>query len=322
MSAELFRAAEGVCLQGRRSRWSTRRCGARPRPAAPSGRACGPAMSPASARRRFRRSRRRNNAGLPIPAAVLHAEGGMSTFIAALPMYDWPETRAATDAEWARFCALLPARRHRRAARPSSGAMPTCRRCPAASATRDGKVIAPDPATLPPDELDFQTLWRHPNLLLCPDLLGADGARAGRACAGGRPAELRRLRGRAGAALFERDLDAGGARRACCAACRRQRRSSRSTCIRGKRFAYNSLDSMSGIIAPTRDLEALGESLDIFSERIETGAHRASIVAVAEGRADVCAIDCRSWHMAKRHEPQAGGGARSSAGPACARACR
>ena len=75
--------------------------------------------------------------------------------------------------------------------------------------------------------------------------------------------------------------------------------------IRGKRFAYNSLDSMSGIIAPTRDLEAMGESLDIFSERIETGAHRDSIVAVAEGRADVCAIDCRSWHMAKRHEPKA-----------------
>ena len=49
----------------------------------------------------------------------------------------------------------------------------------------------------------------------------------------------------------------------------------------------------------------MGESLDIFSERIETGAHRASIVAVAEGRADVCAIDCRSWHMAKRHEPKA-----------------
>jgi ABC-type phosphate/phosphonate transport system substrate-binding protein len=75
--------------------------------------------------------------------------------------------------------------------------------------------------------------------------------------------------------------------------------------MRGKRFAYNSLDSMSGIIAPGRDLEALGESLDIFAERIETGAHRASIVAVAEGRADVCAIDCRSWHMAKRHEPRA-----------------
>ena len=64
---------------------------------------------------------------------------------------------------------------------------------------------------------------------------------------------------------------------------------------------------MSGIIALTRDLEAAGESLAIFSERIETSAHRASIVAVAEGRADVCAVDCRSWHLAKLHEPRAAG---------------
>jgi ABC-type phosphate/phosphonate transport system substrate-binding protein len=70
--------------------------------------------------------------------------------------------------------------------------------------------------------------------------------------------------------------------------------------LRGKRLAYNSLDSMSGIIALTRDLEAMGAGLEIFTERIETGAHRASVAAVAEGRADVCAIDCRSWAMVKR----------------------
>ena len=27
----------------------------------------------------------------------------MTDFIAALPMYDWPETRAAVDGEWARL---------------------------------------------------------------------------------------------------------------------------------------------------------------------------------------------------------------------------
>jgi ABC-type phosphate/phosphonate transport system substrate-binding protein len=75
--------------------------------------------------------------------------------------------------------------------------------------------------------------------------------------------------------------------------------------IRGKRFAFNSLDSMSGIIAPMRDLEAMGESLDMFSERIETGSHRDSIIAVAEGSADVAAIDCRTWHMAELHESKA-----------------
>ena len=73
--------------------------------------------------------------------------------------------------------------------------------------------------------------------------------------------------------------------------------------IRGKRFTFNSLDSMSGIIGLTRDLQAVGESLDIFSSRSESGGHRASIVAVAEGSADVAAIDCESWALAQRFEP-------------------
>ena len=34
-----------------------------------------------------------------------------------------------------------------------------------------------------------------------------------------------------------------------------------------------------------------------------TGSHRASIAAVAEGKADVCAVDCRSWKIAQRYEP-------------------
>jgi ABC-type phosphate/phosphonate transport system substrate-binding protein len=55
----------------------------------------------------------------------------------------------------------------------------------------------------------------------------------------------------------------------------------------------------------TRDLQAAGESLDIFSDRIETGAHRASVVAVAKGRADVASIDCKSWALAKRFVPEA-----------------
>ena len=55
----------------------------------------------------------------------------------------------------------------------------------------------------------------------------------------------------------------------------------------------------------TRDLADLGQSLDLFSQRAETGGHRASVVAVAEGRADVCTIDCRSWALARRFEPRA-----------------
>ena len=62
---------------------------------------------------------------------------------------------------------------------------------------------------------------------------------------------------------------------------------------------------MSGIIALTRDLEAAGESLDIFSQRFQTGAHRASIAAVASGKADICAIDCRSWQLARGFDDNA-----------------
>lgn len=75
--------------------------------------------------------------------------------------------------------------------------------------------------------------------------------------------------------------------------------------LRGARLAYNVPDSMSGIMALEKDLRSAGESLAIFSERIETGGHRKSIRAVAEGRADVAAIDCRSWQLAKQYEPAA-----------------
>ncbi|TIV91255.1 MAG: phosphate ABC transporter substrate-binding protein, partial [Mesorhizobium sp.] len=77
--------------------------------------------------------------------------------------------------------------------------------------------------------------------------------------------------------------------------------------IRGRRFIFNSPDSMSGLIALTRDLEAMGESLDIFASRGESGGHRSSIVAIAEGRADIAAIDCQSWALAQRFEPAARG---------------
>ncbi|MEQ9179584.1 MAG: phosphate ABC transporter substrate-binding protein, partial [Nitratireductor sp.] len=33
----------------------------------------------------------------------------MSAFIAALPMYDWPECRAETDAQWAALAGRLRA---------------------------------------------------------------------------------------------------------------------------------------------------------------------------------------------------------------------
>lgn len=221
--------------------------------------------------------------------------------ITALPMYDWPEARADTDAEWQDLRARLIAagidapeaivRRNRDLPAVPGGILDT-----------EGRAVAPDPATLPPDELDFQTLWKHPALLFAQTCWGPmevgldgyvsvigqpsyDGIEGGHGELYSSAILMQRgptaLAPTDGRAVLPLDL------------------------FRGKRLAYNSLDSMSGIIALTRDLEAAGESLAIFSERVETAAHRASIVAVAEGRADVCAVDCRTWHLAQRHEPRA-----------------
>ncbi|KQZ81954.1 phosphate ABC transporter substrate-binding protein [Mesorhizobium sp. Root157] len=227
----------------------------------------------------------------------------MSGFIAALPMYDWPELRARTDAFWSRLRATLRERgidapRHlvrRNADLPAA---------PGGIRDMTGEAIAADPATLPPDDLDVQVLWRHPALLLAqtcwgPMEFGLSGhvqviGQANYDGIEGGDGELYSsaivIRSHGGAhvsapsdghARIPLDL------------------------LRGKRFIYNDAESMSGINALKRDLEAMGESLALFSECAESGGHRVSIRAVAEGRADVAAIDCRSWALARRFEPAA-----------------
>ncbi|TIU45236.1 MAG: phosphate ABC transporter substrate-binding protein [Mesorhizobium sp.] len=203
----------------------------------------------------------------------------MSELIAALPMYDWPEARDEVDAQWA---SLREAFRPRGIDAPQSivrrnADLPAV---PGGIHDAQGRLIAPDPATLPPDELDFHKLWLHPALLFAqtcwgPMELGLSrhvqvvGQPSYDAYEGGRgelysSALVMRLgegpevRSPAdGKALLPLDL------------------------VRGKRFTFNSLDSMSGIIALTRDLEAAGENLDIFSSSGESGGHRGSIEPAA-----------------------------------------
>jgi len=197
----------------------------------------------------------------------------MSEFVAALPMYDWPETRAETDAEWAAIRARLLA----------------------------AGVPAPERLTR---GMDMHQLWKLPNLIFSQTCWG--------------PLELGLVTnvtviGQPDYSAFE-----GGEGELYSSAIVMRKghgpapaRKGRAPAIpldliHGARFAFNSDDSMSGILAITRDLEALGEPFDrTFSDLIETGAHRASIAAVAEGRADVCTIDCRSWALARRFEPAA-----------------
>ena len=71
--------------------------------------------------------------------------------------------------------------------------------------------------------------------------------------------------------------------------------------LQGARFAFNMRESQSGWAALDKSLEIE----DHFGELVQTGAHRESIIAVAEGRADCAAIDAVAWVLAQRHEPAA-----------------
>jgi len=68
----------------------------------------------------------------------------------------------------------------------------------------------------------------------------------------------------------------------------------------GPRLAYNDGLSQSGWAAALDWAKARGLS---FPALIETGGHAASVLAVAEGRADVAAIDAVTWRLLWRHEP-------------------
>ena len=71
----------------------------------------------------------------------------------------------------------------------------------------------------------------------------------------------------------------------------------------GLTLAANMPDSMSGHVALVRDTETAGRPQ--MESVVWTGSHRASVVAVAKGDADVAAIDCVSWALALKHEPAA-----------------
>jgi ABC-type phosphate/phosphonate transport system substrate-binding protein len=228
------------------------------------------------------------------------------TWIAALPMYDWPELREETDALWAEMRARYlghgidaPENLVRR-----NGDMPPV---PGGIRGDDGSIIAPDPATLDPETLDLAVLWRHPNLLIAgtcwgPMELGLkdhvqvigqsnyDGIKGGAGTFYSSAIIARKDEGgddvsplEAGEAVLPLGF------------------------FHKKRLAFNEHRSMSGYLSLKRDLQAADKSLDMFGELVETGAHRASMIAVARGDADIAAVDCKSWMLAQRYEPAAAG---------------
>lgn len=205
------------------------------------------------------------------PAGALHA---------SLPMYDWPEVRAETLATWA--------------------------------AIRDGaraRGVAMPEALDEPDWGAIDAHWRDPALILSqccwgplslglidhllplaqPDyspFLGGRGPHY-RSALVARPETAVAL----GLTAAEPVPETPGA-------------SLPPGLLDGRRFGLNGRDSLSGYLALRRDLGA--DPCDLAADCVATGGHRGSVIAVAEGRAEVAAIDCRSWHLALRVEPAAG----------------
>lgn len=68
-----------------------------------------------------------------------------------------------------------------------------------------------------------------------------------------------------------------------------------------KSLASNGPQSMSGFVALSRDMDAADRTMP--AETVWTGSHRASIRAVASGKADIAAIDCVSFELARHYEP-------------------
>jgi ABC-type phosphate/phosphonate transport system substrate-binding protein len=72
----------------------------------------------------------------------------------------------------------------------------------------------------------------------------------------------------------------------------------------GRRFAFNASDSLSGYVALRVAMRESGIDPEAAAW-IETGSHRASVGAVAEGEADIASIDAICWALAKDHEAEA-----------------
>lgn len=68
----------------------------------------------------------------------------------------------------------------------------------------------------------------------------------------------------------------------------------------GARFAYNEALSQSGWAAPQTHAAGLGIRLP---PALQTGGHRLSAQAVAEGRADIAALDAVTYRLLQAHDP-------------------
>jgi ABC-type phosphate/phosphonate transport system substrate-binding protein len=73
--------------------------------------------------------------------------------------------------------------------------------------------------------------------------------------------------------------------------------------LRNKTCAINDLASNSGMNVLRAELAPLAGGGKFFSHTLLTGSHAASAAAVAEGQADLAAVDCVTWAHLQRYRP-------------------
>lgn len=74
--------------------------------------------------------------------------------------------------------------------------------------------------------------------------------------------------------------------------------------LRGAVWAFNNSDSQSGMSAMRHTVAPFARGGRFFARAIETGGHRASMVMVKSGAADVCAVDVATYTLALRYAPE------------------
>ncbi|WP_237832693.1 phosphate/phosphite/phosphonate ABC transporter substrate-binding protein [Obesumbacterium proteus] len=72
----------------------------------------------------------------------------------------------------------------------------------------------------------------------------------------------------------------------------------------GRKAAYNSEDSQSGYNALRSVIVPLAHHGRFFASTLQTGSHRASLLAIKQGDADIAAIDCVTLALLQKAEPQ------------------
>jgi ABC-type phosphate/phosphonate transport system substrate-binding protein len=146
-------------------------------------------------------------------------------------------------------------------------------------------------------ELPYKDTWTHPGLVL------------GHTC--GYP-YIKSLRGKVtlvGAPLYDAPGCDGPTYRSMIIV-RRDDPATAIASLKGRRGIINGLDSQSGYSALRAVIAPFAGGGRFFSEVVPSGGHRKSILAVAEGRGDVAAIDAICWALAQRYEPAACAGLR------------